>query len=97
MMFEDDRTTVPRAYVALPHDHLYEEHDKDLASAITWCLSHAGGDPRVVGIQTGLETCAAQLWPMRMRGTWVRDQPSHPPSSVFHSPLRRFEPITKFR
>lgn len=53
MMFEDDRTAVPRAYVALPHDHLYEDHDKDLASAITWCLSHADGDPRGVGIQAG--------------------------------------------
>ncbi|NWL32029.1 hypothetical protein [Paenarthrobacter nitroguajacolicus] len=53
MMFEDDRTAVPRAYVALPHDHLYEDHDKDLTSAITWCLSHADGDPRGVGIQAG--------------------------------------------
>ncbi|MFK0007016.1 hypothetical protein ACIQTZ_08180 [Paenarthrobacter sp. NPDC090520] len=53
MMFEDDRTAVPRAYVALPHDHLYEDHDRDMASAIAWCLSHADGDPRGVGIQTG--------------------------------------------
>jgi hypothetical protein len=53
MMFEDDRTTLPRAYVALPHDHLYEDREKDLAATIAWCLEQAGGDARSVGIQTG--------------------------------------------
>lgn len=52
-MFEEDRTTVPRAYVALPHDHLYENREKDLATTISWCLAQANGDATLVGIQTG--------------------------------------------
>lgn len=52
MMFEDDRTTLPRAYVALPHDHLYEDREKDLMATIAWCLEQAGGDATLVGIQT---------------------------------------------
>lgn len=53
MMFEDDRTTVPRAYVALPYDHLYLDREKDLLATIAWCLDQAGGEAKSVGIQTG--------------------------------------------
>lgn len=53
MMFEEDRTTLPRAYVALPYDHLYEERERDLAATIGWCVEQAGGDARSVGIQAG--------------------------------------------
>lgn len=53
MMFENDRTLLPRAYVALPHDNLYDEQEKDLLTTIAWCLEQAGGDATLVGIQTG--------------------------------------------
>ncbi|MEQ4567238.1 hypothetical protein [Paenarthrobacter sp. CAP02] len=55
MMFEEDWTTLPRAYVALSHDYSYEDRDKDLAATIAWCLALANGDARLVGIQTGHE------------------------------------------
>lgn len=53
MMFENDRTPLPRAYVALPYDHLYEDREKDLETTIAWCLEQAHGDATAVGIQTG--------------------------------------------
>ncbi|MHA7303847.1 hypothetical protein ACX80E_01140 [Arthrobacter sp. TMN-49] len=53
MMFEEDRTELPRAYVALPQDHLYQDHEKDLLGTIQWCVAQAGGDASKVGIQTG--------------------------------------------
>jgi hypothetical protein len=46
MMFDEDRTSVPRAYVGLPDDD-----DKDLAAAIGWCLDQADGNARAVGVQ----------------------------------------------
>jgi len=50
MMFEDDRRAVPRVVVARPHDHLYEDHELDLAAAIAWCLKRAAGDERGSGL-----------------------------------------------
>ncbi|ALV47208.1 hypothetical protein MB46_18630 [Arthrobacter alpinus] len=53
MMFEEDRTTLPRAYVALPLDHRYEDYEKDLLDTIQWCLDQADGNAAKVGIQLG--------------------------------------------
>lgn len=89
MMFEEDRTKLPRAYVALPHDHLYQDHEKDLLDTIKWCLAQAGGDASKVGIQTGrkddleqdpllleFEAMGAKVYP-DFRGK-VADLPSGP-------------------
>lgn len=46
MMFEEDRTGLDRAYVALP-----VPVDEGVEIALRWCLERAGGDHRKVGLR----------------------------------------------
>jgi hypothetical protein len=53
MMFEEDRSSAPRAYTALPDSPDHPDPAEDLKRAIEWCHGQAGGNLRLIGIQTG--------------------------------------------
>lgn len=53
MMFEEDRTSVPRAYTALPDNPDHADPVEDLKRAIEWCHSHADGNLQRIGVQIG--------------------------------------------
>lgn len=53
MMFEEDRTSVPRAYTALPDGPDHPDPVDDLKRSIEWCHAQADGNLRAIGIQIG--------------------------------------------
>jgi hypothetical protein len=52
-MFEEDRTSVPRAYTALPDGPDHPDPIEDLKRSIEWCHARADGNLRAIGIQVG--------------------------------------------
>ena len=53
MMFEEDRTSIPRAYTALPDGPDHPDPVEDLKRSIEWCHGQADGNLRAIGVQVG--------------------------------------------
>jgi hypothetical protein len=53
MMFEEDRSQVPRAYTALPDRSGSGDLQESLGKAISWCTEQADGGISRIGIQIG--------------------------------------------